>query len=197
MYIHGSAEKADPPPVACRAIAPQNVYHSLASDTRILFHVSRIVHPESCVLFRASCFVQQESGIRRQETGDRKQESGNKSQESGDRNQETGIRNQETRVRKRETGIRNHVSWYVDVLRCHSPEEWRGKAMAIDISLNPESCSPYPFSWRIVLRTRRMSETRVTASECVLRGFCHFMDMVSEKSWNAILRDSLSVWTVE
>jgi len=108
MYIHGSAEKADPPPVACRANAPQKVYHSLASDTRILFHASRFVHPESCVLFRAFCFVQQESGIRRQETRDRKQETGIRRQESGDRNQETGIKSQETGDRNRESGITYH-----------------------------------------------------------------------------------------
>jgi hypothetical protein len=100
MYIHGSAEKADPPPVACRANAPQKVYHSLASDTRILFHASRFVHPDSCVLFRAFCFVQQDN----QESGDRKQETGIRRQESGDRNQETGNKMQESGIRKQDAG---------------------------------------------------------------------------------------------
>ena len=100
------------------------------------------MYPDSCIPNRASRIVRPVSCNRNQESRCRNQETCNRRHASGDRKQDAGIGRHATGDRKQDTGIGNHVSWYVDALPVHSPEEWRGKAMAMDINLNP--CSPYP-----------------------------------------------------
>ena len=55
-------------------------------------------------------------------------------------------------------------------------------------------CSLFPVSLTIGKKIRFVStngKTFALATECDMRAFCHFVNRVSKKSCNAILRDSL------